>query len=310
MLKSLTNRATVDGAHLWAQLGHAGALSHLPISQPQGPSALDLEGLKCVALSIEEIKALPEMYATAASLAKAAGFSGVQIHAGHGFLLSQFLSPLFNHREDSYGGSIEERCRVILEIIQAVRLAVGSDFPIGIRINSTDQIEGGLTEDDALGAVTLIDKTSIDLIDISGGTYFPGAKASSDSAVAGPYFLDFARRAKEVTSIPVMATGGFKTREQVIDALASGAVDMVGLGRAMALNPQLPNVWLTEAGGDPKYPRFESNPPGGVTAWYTMRLTALGEDKEGSFNMDLPEALRVYEARDAERSIKWKQKFS
>lgn len=310
MIRSLVSRATIDGAHLWLQLGHAGALSHTPISQPKGPSALDIGGLQCAGMSIDDIRELPAMYARTAAHAKAAGFSGVQIHAGHGFLLSQFLSPLFNHRNDGYGGSIEARCRLVLEVIAQVRRAVGPLYPVGIRINSTDQLEGGLTEVDALEVVRLLDQTSIDLIDISGGTYFPGAKASSDGSSQGPYFLDFARRAKGLTKVPLMATGGFKKREHAVDAVASNAVDMVGLARAMVLNPKLARVWLTEEGGDPEFPSFDCNPPGGVTAWYTMRLTALAEDQEDNFGLDLPAAIRAYEDRDAQRCIKWREKFS
>ena len=310
LLQLFTSRAVIEGAHLWPQIGHAGALSHLPISQPKGPSALDIEGLQCGGMSIDEIHELPDMYARTALHAKTVGFSGVHIHAGHGFLLSQFLSPLFNHRNDGYGGSIEARCRIVLEVISEVRRAVGPSFPVGIRINSTDQLEGGLTEVDALEVVRLLDQTSIDLIDISGGTYFPGAKASSEGSSRGPYFLDFARLARGVTNVPLMLTGGFKRREQAVDAVASGAVDMVGLARAMVLNPRLADIWLSEGECDPDFPRFESVIPGGITAWYTMRLTALGEDRENAFKLDLPSAIRMYEERDAQRCIKWQKKFS
>ncbi len=310
-IQSLVNRAAINGAHLWPQLGHAGALSHLPVSRPKGPSVLDIQGLQCAAMSIEEIQELPGMYARTAGFAKNAGFTGVHVHAGHGFLLSQFLSPLFNHRDDAYGGSIEARCDIVLEIVGEVRRAVGPSFPIGIRINATDKLEGGLTEDDALEVVRLLGQTSIDLIDISGGTYFPGAKASSEGvANDGPYFLDFARRAKQVTEVPLMVTGGFDKRKQAVDAVASGTVDMVGLARAMVLNPRLAEVWLTEAGGDPDFPVFERPPKGGVTAWYTMRLTALGEDREDAFAMDPQAALKIYEERDEQRCIKWREKFS
>lgn len=309
-LRTLTSRALVDGAHLWAQLGHAGALSHRPISEPKGPSALDLEGLRCAAMPIQEVQALPELFASAALQAQAAGFSGVQVHAGHGFLLSQFLSPLFNHRSDGYGGSIEARCRIVIDIVNRVRSAVGPSFPVGIRINSTDQLEGGLTEAAALEVVRMLDRTSIDLIDLSGGTYFPGAKASSDSAGPGPYFLDFARRARQVTSRPLMATGGFKTRAQAMDAVGSGAVDGVGIARALVLDPQLATAWLTGDGRDPVFPRFESPPPGAITAWHTLRLTALGEDREAAFDLELPDAVRIYEERDAQRCSRWRDAFS
>lgn len=310
-IRSLVSRAVIEGTHLWPQLGHAGALSHLPISRPRGPSALDIEGLQCAEMSAEDIQELPDMYARTASYAKDAGFTGVLVHAGHGFLLSQFLSPLFNHRNDGYGGSVEARCRIVLQVIDEVRRAVGPSFPVAIKINSTDKLEGGLTEDDALEVVRLLDQTSVDLIDISGGTYFPGAKSSSDgSSDGGPYFLEFARRAKQLTNVPLMLTGGFEKREQAVDAVASGAVDMVSLARAMVLNPRLAATWLQEEGGDPDFPVFDSPPRGGVTAWYTMRLTALGEDSENTFTLDPQSAMRIYEERDARRSIKWLEKFS
>ena len=310
-IRSLVTCAATGGAHLWPQLGHAGALSHPPISQPKGPSALDIDGLQCAGMSVEDIRGLPETYARTAAYAKNAGFGGVHIHAGHGFLLSQFLSPLFNRREDGYGGSIEARCRIVLEVIDKVRRAVGPTFPVGIRINSTDKLEGGLTGADALEVVRLLDRTSVDLIDISGGTYFPGAKASLDgSSDRGPYFLEFARRAKGVTEVPIMLTGGFQRREQAVDAVRSGAADIVSLARAMVLDPRLAQAWLSEEVSDPEFPIFESPPRGGVTAWYTMRITALGEDRENAFTLDPQCALRVYEERDAQRCIRWREKFS
>tara|TARA_B110000211_G_scaffold173429_1_gene195919 strand:- start:219 stop:1397 length:1179 start_codon:yes stop_codon:yes gene_type:complete len=310
LFNSLVKRGTIGNTNLWPQIGHAGALSHSPISQPKGPSPLKIDNFQCAGMSVDEICELPSMYARTALRAKNSGFSGVHIHAGHGFLLSQFLSPLFNHRIDGYGGSIEARSHIIIEVIHAVRLAVGPLFPIGIRINSTDQIEGGLTEDDALEVVRLLDQTSVDLIDISGGTYFPGAKASSDSTSHKPYFIDFARTVKGLTDIPIMATGGFKRRDQAVDAIVTGAVDMVCLGRALVLNPHLANDWINTQGGDPVFPTFKSTIPGGITAWYTMLLTALGEDCESTFDMDISSAVQAYESRDAQRCQVWKNKFT
>jgi len=310
-MQNLAKRGSTNGADIWPQLGHAGALSHLPISQPKGPSALNVKGLNCEGMSLADIHELPGMYARTAKLAKQVGFSGVQIHAGHGFLFSQFLSPLFNLRKDSYGGSIEGRFRVIGEVIESIRQAVGVSFPIGIKINSTDKLVGGLTQTDAIEVVRMLDRTSIDLIDISGGTYFPGAASSSDSvSSSGPYFIDFSMRAKKVTSIPVMVTGGFATREQAVAAIETNCADAVSLARAMALNPSLANTWLSDAGGDPEFPVFEAPPRGGVTAWYTMRLTALGEDNEHRFDLDPAAALDYYEARDSKRCIKWRKQFA
>ena len=171
-------------------------------------------------------------------------------------------------------------------------------------------LAGGLTEDDALDAVRMLDRTSVDLIDISGGTYFPGAEVASDSArSSGPYFLDFARRAKAVTSIPVVATGGFQTRDQAVNAVEEGFVDAVSLARAMALDPMLANTWLSNDGGDPEFPVFDAPPRGGVTAWYSMRLTALGEDNESRFGMSPAAALKAYEARDERRAETWRRRF-
>ncbi len=309
-LQLLAKRGSSNGAHIWPQLGHAGALSHLPISQPKGPYALDIEGLQCEGMSLDDIHELPGTYARAAKLAREAGFGGVQIHAGHGFLLSQFLSPLFNQRTDAYGSSIERRFRIIHDVIDEVRQAVGTSFPIGIKINSTDKLVGGLTEVDALEMARILDQTSVDLIDVSGGTYFPGAASSSDStSSSGPYFIDFAKHAKEVTSIPIMATGGFETRDQAWDAIESGCVDAVSLARAMVLNPSLANTWLGDDGGDPEFPVFDAPPRGGVTAWYSMRLTALGEDNESQFEMTPASAVEAYETRDAQRCRKWRERF-
>ena len=308
-LQALARRASINDAHLWPQLGHAGALAHPPISHPKGPSALNVGELHCAGMSTDEVRALPAMFAAAAVRAKTIGFGGAQIHAGHGFLLSQFLSPLFNRRTDQFGGSVDRRCRVIIDVVEAVRRAVGPDFPIAIKIDATDNLEGGLTQDDALEAVGLLDQTSLDLIDISGGTYFPGAKAASDGAGSGPYFLDFARRARARTDTPLMLTGGFKTRQQAIDAVASGAVDLIGIARALVLDPRLADNWLNADAGDPVFPRFTSPPPGGMTAWYTMRLTALAEDREDTFSLDLPAAIHAYDMRDAGRCKIWRQAF-
>ena len=166
-----------------------------------------------------------------------------------------------------------------------------------------------VTVDDARAVVRRLDDTTVDLIDISGGTYFPGAAAASHGTSGRPYFLDFAARARAVTAIPLMTTGGFRTRAQAGDAVASSATDLVGLARAVVLDPELPATWLTAAGGDPAFPRFERAPPGGITAWYTLRLTALGEDREAGFDLDPPAAIRAYERRDEQRCARWNARF-
>lgn len=304
----LAEAGSKNNAQLWLQLGHAGAMAHPPISVSRGPSALQLGSVTCRALYLEEIEQIPAEFARAACLAKEMGFGGVQLHAAHGFLLSQFLSPLFNKRDDQYGGAIENRMRLTLEVIAEVRDHVGPKFPIGIKLNASDQLEGGLTEKEALKVIAALDETSVDLVDISGGTYFPGARAASDTGGTGPYFLDFARRARKLTSKPLMLTGGFKTYAQAVDALSAG-VDVIGLARALILDPSLPNAWLAGDTRNPSFPQFENPPEGGVTAWYTMRMTEIAEGRDLSGPECLSESIRRYEARDAARGAIWNSKF-
>ncbi len=307
--QALAQEGGANDTQLWLQLGHAGALAYAPTSQPKGPSALDLPGLCCAELTEAEIHRLPSEFARTARLAQDAGFGGVQIHAAHGFLLSQFLSPLFNKRNDEYGGSIANRMRLLLESIDATRAAVGPDFPIAVKLNSSDQLEGGLEEDDALNVAAALDRSSVDLIDISGGTYFPGAKAASDGAGGGPYFLGFARRARAVTTKPLMLTGGFKTRAQAEEAVGSGAVDLIGLARALVIEPSLPALWQADRTPEPVFPRFPEVPEGGITAWYTMRLTEIGADAETPAPGEIGQAIRDYDARDAARTAIWLEHF-
>lgn len=296
------------GAHIWPQLGHAGGLAYTGVAIPKGPSALSLNGFECEGLSRDEVLALPDVYAAAAVRAKQAGFTGVQIHAGHGFLLSQFLSPLFNRRQDEFGGDIKGRSRIILSIIARVRAAVGNAFPVGIKLNSSDQLQGGLTQEDSLAFIRMLNQSSIDLIEISGGSYFPGAASCSDAVTSGPYFVDFARQARAVTQIPLAVTGGFKSLAQVLDVLAMG-IDMVGLGRGFILYPELVNNWLAGQQQVLAFPVLNAGAKGSTTAWYSMRMTALAQFSEQGFEMDAAAALDEYSARDEQRAWRWQQHF-
>ena len=303
--KALAQKGAIDGAQLWLQLGHAGAMAYPPISNPKGPSEIDIPGLSCAALTRDEILSLPAEFARTASLAKQLGFGGVQVHAAHGFLLSQFLSPLFNKRDDEYGGSIEARMRLLLDVVDEVRNAVGPGFPVAIKLNATDQLEGGFHETDALKVIAALDRTSIDLIDISGGTYFPGAKSASDSSGGGPYFLEFSEQARPLTTKPLMVTGGFKSLQQAANAVTHSGVEMVGLARALAVDPDLPSKWEMGMESELEFPRFQNPPEGGVTAWFTMRLTDVGEDRQLTDARGLEAAIKDYEARDLNRISIW-----
>lgn len=307
--RELARQGSANGARLWTQLGHAGALAYAPTSDPKGPSALDLTGLRCAEMSVDEIQRVPYDFARTAGLAKQYGFGGVQIHAAHGFLLSQFLSPLFNRRTDNYGGSIDNRMRLLLDSIAACRDAVGPDFPIAVKLNSSDMLEGGFDSADSLAVVAALDSTSIDLIDISGGTYFPGARSASDGSGRGPYFLEFARRARLTTDKPLMLTGGFRTFQQAEEVIAEGCVDIAGLARAMALDPALPNHWRDRRSLEPEFPRFPDAPEGGITAWYTMRLTEIGHGRNAPGPPELEPAIQAYDSRDQGRTAIWLRHF-
>ncbi|MEX1661531.1 hypothetical protein AB4874_07665 [Thioclava sp. 15-R06ZXC-3] len=162
--RALAELGSQNGTQFWLQLGHAGALAYVPISSPKGPSALDLPGLRCEGMTQDEIQQMALDFAKTASLAQQAGFGGMQIHAAHGFLLSQFLSPLFNTRRDEYGGAIANRMRLLLETIEATRAAVGPNFPIAVKLNSSDQLEGGLDEENALQSCVVFDSPSFGAI--------------------------------------------------------------------------------------------------------------------------------------------------
>ena len=309
LFEELARKGASNGAQLWLQLGYAGAMAHLPISTPKGPSVIDMPGLTCKALTLEEVRSLPREFAATACRAQSLGFSGVQIHAAHGFLLSQFLSPLFNKRDDVYGGSIDARMRLLTEVVEEIRNAVDAHFVVAVKLNATDQLVGGFEEKEALAVISALDETGIDLIDISGGTYFPGAKSASDKVASGPYFVDFAKRARKRTDKPLMVTGGFKTLDQAVSAISSGGADLIGIARALVLDPNLPNSWLADQPGNLAFPQFPSPPEGGITAWYTMRLTHLGQDSETDEIPDLETAVKIYNDRDKNRVATWNDRF-
>ena len=209
---------------------------------------------------------------------------------------------------DVYGDDITGRMRLLLEVVEAVRGAVSPSFVVALKLNSSDQLTGGLVPEDSLSVIEALEGRGLDLIDISGGTYFPGAPSSSDSPSEGPYFIEFAQTARQMTRVPLMATGGFKRRDEAEAAISGGAVELVGLARAFVLDPSLPKTWQS-GGPDPLFPHFASAPPGAVTAWFTMRLTEIGEDRECEFEPDAVAALRQYEARDTARASLWTDIF-
>jgi 2,4-dienoyl-CoA reductase-like NADH-dependent reductase (Old Yellow Enzyme family) len=254
-----TNAARRNGNHFWAQISHAGRQTMKAVNRhPKAPSPVKL-GLPGgqfgmpVALSEEEILRLIGQFGQAARIAKEGGFTGVQIHAAHGYLISQFLSPRSNQRDDRWGGSLENRARFLLFTVNTVRQLVGPDFPVSVKLNSADFQRGGFAFDESLTVARWLQEAGIDLLEISGGTYeqpkmadIAGMETVEEQAVAAStlareaYFVDFAKAMKEAVSTPLMLTGGFRTRSAMEQAIRSGATDLIGLGRPLCVMPDAP----------------------------------------------------------------------
>lgn len=237
------------GAQLWMQISHAGRQSPKKVTrQPVAPSAVPFRrgALRPIfgtprALTEREIHRLIEGFARTAGIAKKAGFHGVQIHAAHGYLISEFLSPLVNRRTDDWGGSPEKRMRFLLDVVRSVRRTVGPQFPIGIKLNSADFQCGGFTEDESINVVRALEHERIDLLEVSGGNYenaaMMGTRASSKAREA--YFMEYAEQVRDAVKTPLMLTGGFRTLAAMVDAVHSGVIDAVGLARPLCVEPDL-----------------------------------------------------------------------
>ncbi|MFD2231124.1 NADH:flavin oxidoreductase/NADH oxidase family protein [Alkalimarinus sediminis] len=255
--KKWAQAGSANGSHIWPQLNHPGKqIPNFITEEPVAPSAIALEnGLekgfnKPRALTESEILDIIEKFATAAELSKKAGFTGVQIHGAHGYLVSQFLSPRHNQRNDQWGGSLENRMRFVLAVYHAMREKVGSDFPIGIKLNSADFMRGGFTEEDSMEVVKALASAGIDLIEISGGTYespsMVGHKMKPTTQKREAYFLEYAEKVRNLIDTPLVVTGGFRSADGMITALRSGATDFIGLGRPLAVYPNLPNELMAD----------------------------------------------------------------
>ncbi len=242
------------GAHFWLQINHPGRQMRANLGQPTwAPSAVPLALGKMSKhfntpqpMTEEVIDDVIQRFARTARLGELAGFTGVEIHAAHGYLLSQFLSPLTNQRTDRWGGSLENRARLLLEIVKAVRAVVSPRFAVAVKLNSADFQRGGFSADDARQVVELLNALPVDLVELSGGSYeapaMQGEARDGRTLAREAYFAEFARDIRTIASMPVMVTGGIRRRAVADQVIASG-VDMVGIGTALAIDPNLPHDW-------------------------------------------------------------------
>jgi len=341
-LRKLARIGTRDGAHFWMQINHPGRQTSAGINpKPLAPSAITLPMPlaapgEAQEMTVAQIKDVTRRFVHVATTAREAGFTGVQIHAAHGYLFSNFLSPLANHRTDEYGGSLENRARVLMETLAATRKAVGADFPISVKLNSADFQRGGFGPEESMQVVRWLSDAGLDLLEISGGNYeqmqmvgmgdeaaTTGRKVSASTAAREAYFLDYAKQVRPLVKMPMMITGGMRSLSVMDDALASGNCDVVGVGRPICTDEDCGAKLLRgEATGLPAMERQLSLPRDafgpdtddathkvlesfGQLGWYCLQLIRMGDGKEPNLDMSLAEALAGYEANETATLEAW-----
>lgn len=257
-LKLWARSVAGQGTAFWVQLNHPGKQSPKGLNASNlAPSSIPFRDDMTTLFdtpreaTVDEIKDIIYRFGRSAAICKKAGFSGVQIHGAHGYLISQFLSPHHNRRTDEWGGSPENRRRFVLAVYAEIRRRVGRSFPVAIKLNSTDFQRGGFSEEESMATIQALAEAGIDLIEISGGTYeSPAMTGASDeprkesTVTHEAYFLEFAERVRASVKVPLMVTGGFRSSAGMNAALRSGALDVVGLARLLAIDPDAPTALL------------------------------------------------------------------
>jgi 2,4-dienoyl-CoA reductase-like NADH-dependent reductase (Old Yellow Enzyme family) len=334
-LRAWAQAARAGGAGFWMQISHSGRQTPRTVNpRPKAPSAVpvDIPGKQFgepVPLDEEEIAAVIARFVTAAVAARDAGFTGVQIHAAHGYLLSQFLSPRANRRTDRWGGSLENRARLLLAVTSEIRAAVGRSFTLAVKLNSADFQRGGFSADDSMRVADWLAEGGVDLIEVSGGTYeqprmmdmsglerpdMNGLTAST--AAREGYFVQFARDMQERVRVPLMVTGGFRTADGMAHALEADRVSLIGLGRPLCTDFDGPGRLLREGGALDRPERRVRLGPGwlgpqspiktvkvlngfGAIYWYYQQLRQVARTGELDLSLGLLAALRRERADQA-----------
>ncbi|HXA30005.1 MAG TPA: NADH:flavin oxidoreductase/NADH oxidase family protein [Candidatus Angelobacter sp.] len=242
------------GAAMWMQISHPGrlVLAGMPgVAWAPSAVAVDLgrhskRFSSPAAMTEEQIGATVERFATTARLAEQAGFDGVEVHAAHGYLLSQYLSPLVNRRSDRWGGELENRAQFLLGVVRAIRRAVSPSFAVAVKLNSADFQRGGFDADDAAKVIAMLEPFGVDLVELSGGNYespaMTGRPADGRTTAREAYFLELAAELATASPLPLMLTGGI-TRRDTAETVLAGGVAVVGMATAIAVTPDLPNRW-------------------------------------------------------------------
>ncbi len=291
-LRRWAEAAQAHGSRLFMQISHAGRQTpKMVTADPVGPSDVPMVGMAGLfarprALTPAEIEGLVQRFANTARVAKEAGFAGVQLHGAHGYLISQFLSPRTNLREDAWGGELAGRMKFLLQIVERTRAAVGPAFPIAVKLNSADFQKGGFSLEDSMAVAQALEAAGIDLLEISGGSYESprmmgdGAEKRESTRRREAFFFEYAEQMRASVGMPLLLTGGFRTAAAMADALASGAIDLVGIARPIALEPDLPRRLLSGEAASAR----ANDPSVGVRlldsmlqlGWYQRQMARMG----------------------------------
>jgi len=259
--KKWTQSVKMSNTHIWMQINHPGRQVYAAMGgKVLSPSDIALDLGKHSKLfgqpqpmNEEEIQELIQHFVTTATRAVESGFDGIQVHAAHGYLLSQFLSPLTNKREDQWGGSLENRARLLYEVVKAIKSALPKNIVTSVKLNSADFQRGGFDAQDAIKVVKQLGFLGVDLVELSGGSYespaMQGNTADGRSLAREAYFLEFAKEISKCASMPIMTTGGI-SRFEIANKVLQEGISVVGMGRALAFNPSLPNTWKTAPDSD------------------------------------------------------------
>ena len=335
-LAAFAEAAKSGGGGVVMQLSHAGRQTPKAVNErPSAPSAVqvDMPGAMFGVpreMTGSEIETVITGFGHAARVARETGFDGVQLHAAHGYLLSQFLSPLANRRDDEWGGSLDNRARPLIESIRAIKAACGSDFSVSVKLNSTDFQKGGFSHEDCLAVIDMLNAEGLDFVEISGGNYEQpqmmgvdgmepkfeeGERASTRAREA--YFASYARSVQEKATMPLLVTGGFRTVEGMNATLEDGEAALIGLGRPLCADPDLPAALLS--GETAQAPLWEKtlrlgptryltvNSPikmlkgiagWGQQGWFCSQLLRMGDGLEPDTRMGLIKAIRTYQGNE------------
>lgn len=311
-----SSSAKSAGSKVWMQISHGGRQTQRIVNpHPKAPSAVRLRMPrqffgKPVALTEPEIMELIDRFAAAAKTAQETGFDGVQVHAAHGYLLSQFLAPDANKRDDRWGGSLENRARMLLEVVRKTRETVGDDFVVAVKLNSADFQRGGFDSEDSVTVAGWLEQAGINVLEISGGNYEnprfmnlegmqnePDTHVRESTSKREAYFLDFAKQLQETTQTPLLVTGGFRSADAMADAITKDGISLVGLARPLCVDPDYASNLLN---GGTTIDRFEDElrlGPGpfgpnssnsflrsmnllGTSHWYYQQIRRMGSGQE------------------------------